>query len=152
MWYRIVRRRRKRASTVTKHYRAHKELARAVILERVSYFNQYYNFSYNRIAIRNQRRCWGSCTSLKNLNFNYKLYFLPPHLRDYVIVHELCHLAELNHGKQFWARVAEVIPDYKMHVRELKALERGGLSYVRLEKLKDSTPPREGLVLAEKVK
>ena len=98
-WYRI---RRKRASSVTKHYLEHKEAARELTLARLAYFNHHYGLAWNRVAIRNQRRCWGSCTSLKNLNFSYKILFLPAELRDYIIVHELCHLAELNHGKNFW--------------------------------------------------
>ncbi len=90
--------RRKRRSSVTKHYLLHKEMARAVVLERLHYFNQFYGLEWKRVAIRNQRRCWGSCTELGNLNFSYKILFLPPELRDYIIVHELCHLRELNHS------------------------------------------------------
>ncbi len=135
--YWIVKRKRKRASSVTKHYVMHKETARAVIQAKLLYWNQFYNLQYNRVSIRNQRRCWGSCTSLGNLNFSYKILFLPEHLQDYIIVHELCHLAELNHGQQFWNLVAQQIPDYQTHIRELRAIELGGMSYVRLEKLKD---------------
>ncbi len=138
MAWRLVRRRRKRATTVTKHFVENKEFARVLIHSRLDHYNQFYNLQYNRVAIRNQRRCWGSCTSLKNLNFSYKILFLPAHLQDYIVVHELCHLQELNHGKNFWALVAEVLPDYKTHIQELKAIERGGMSYVRLEKLKES--------------
>lgn len=133
-WYRV---RRKRASSVTKHYQQHKELAREVILERLEHYNQHYQFAWKRVAVRNQRRCWGSCTSLKNLNFSYKLIFLPPHLMDYIVVHELCHLQELNHGKAFWALVAEQLPDYKERVRELKRIERGGTSIAHLNRVKD---------------
>ena len=68
---------------------------------------------YNRVAIRNQRGRWGSCTSRKNLNFNYRLLDLSPELRDYIIVHELCHLKELNHGKAFWDLVSKAIPQAK---------------------------------------
>ena len=69
MWRLQKRRvRAKRASTVTKHYLEHKELTRSLILERLEYFNQHYQFTFNRVAIKNQRRCWGSCSSLKNLN------------------------------------------------------------------------------------
>jgi len=126
---------RKRASSVTKHYVAHKELARDLIHQRIEHYNQHYQFTYNRVAIRNQRRCWGSCSSLKNLNFNYKIYFLPPHLQDYIIVHELCHLAELNHGQQFWERVAEQIPDYEQMVAQLWVIDRLGGSTQVLEKI-----------------
>lgn len=136
MWR--FRKKRKRASSVTKHYANHKELARKLILERLQHHNEYYDFEYNRIAIRNQRRCWGSCTSLKNLNFSYKLLFLPEHLRDYIIVHELCHLAELNHGCNFWNLVAERVPDYKECVRELRSIEQKGTGVEHLLAVKES--------------
>ncbi|MFT5849892.1 MAG: putative metal-dependent hydrolase [Patiriisocius sp.] len=135
--YWIIKRKRKRATSVTKHYLLHKESARIQIRAKLLYWNQFYNLSYNRVAIRNQRRCWGSCTSLGNLNFSYKILFLPEHLQDYIVVHELCHLAELNHGQGFWNLVAQQIPEYKTHIAELRTIEQGGMSYTRLEKLKD---------------
>ena len=119
-WYRVRRRRR---SSVTKHYTEHKEAARALVRSRIEHFNAHYGFTYNRVAIRNQRRCWGSCTSLKNLNFSYRLLFLPPELSDYVIVHELFHLAELNHSKNFWSLVAETIPEYQLHRKALRVYD-----------------------------
>ncbi|MEZ4200718.1 MAG: M48 family metallopeptidase [Candidatus Paceibacterota bacterium] len=127
MW-RVYRRRPKRRSSVTKHYVAHKEAARELTLARLQHFNQHYGFSWNRVAIRNQRRCWGSCTSLKNLNFSYKILFLPAELRDYIIVHELCHLAELNHSPQFWALVAETMPAYRAQRSLLRQYEQGFLT------------------------
>ncbi len=133
--WRWVRVRRKRASSVTKHYLEHKEAARSLTLARLEYFNQHYDLTWNRVAIRNQRRCWGSCTSLKNLNFSYKILFLPPALQDYIFVHELCHLKELNHGPNFWALVAEVIPDYRERIIALKQIEKGGMSAKYLEGL-----------------
>ena len=134
MWR--LKRRRKRASSVTKHYVANKEAARQLTHERLLHFNQHYNLAWNRVAIRNQRRCWGSCSAKGNLNFSYKLLLLPPHLCDYIIVHELCHLKELNHGPQFWKLVAETVPDYKLRIKELKQIERLGQSVLVLEKLK----------------
>jgi len=130
-----VRRRSRRTSSVTKHYVEHKEEARELTLARLAHFNQHYGLKWNRVAIRNQRRCWGSCTSLKNLNFNYKLILLPPHLADYIIVHELCHLKELNHGKAFWDLVEETIPDYKERVAQIKAIDKLGHSIQVLEKI-----------------
>lgn len=117
---------RKRATSVTKHYLQHKEGTRELVLARLLHFNQFYNFTWNRVAIRNQRRCWGSCSAKKNLNFNYKLQFLPPHLADYIIVHELCHLAEMNHGKNFWDLVAQQLPHYKDLLLELRAIDKAG--------------------------
>ena len=103
-------------------YLKHKEFARTLAHERVEYFNQVYKQSYNRISIRNQKTCWGSCSSKRNLNFNYKIVFLPELLRDYVIVHELCHLQELNHSVKFWALVERVIPNYIEAKRTLQRI------------------------------
>ena len=103
-------------------YEKHKEAARALVRERIEYFSNNYPFSYNTISIRNQKTCWGSCSSKKNLNFNYKLIFLSPELRDYVIVHELCHLQELNHSKKFWNLVSQTIPNYKDLRTQLKKI------------------------------
>ena len=124
MWRFYRRRRPKRASTVTKHYLEHKEAARELLLARLTYWNQHYGFEYNRVAIRNQRRCWGSCSSNRNLNFSYKLMFLPECLMDYVIVHELCHLKEMNHGLKFWQLVGAAMPDYKERRAELRRIEK----------------------------
>jgi predicted metal-dependent hydrolase len=102
-------------------YLKHKESARALVAERVLHFNKIYQHSYNKIAIRNQKTRWGSCSSKGNLNFNYKILFLPEALRDYVIVHELCHLKEFNHSKKFWDLVAVAIPDHSEVRKELKS-------------------------------
>ncbi len=127
---RIRKRKRKKTSSVTPHYKAHKEQARALVLEKIAYWNQFYHFEFNRVAIRNQRRCWGSCTSLKNLNFSYRILFLPPHLQDYIIVHELCHLQELHHRKEFWELVALHIPEYKTCIAQLREIEKEGVAQI----------------------
>lgn len=135
--WRKKRRKRQGRSSVTKHYVEHKETARELTLARLAHFNQHYNLKWNRVAIRNQRRCWGSCSSLKNLNFNYKILLLPDHLRDYIIVHELCHLVHLNHGEEFWNLVGEQIPEYKQRVAELRAIDKLGHSIEVLTKVQD---------------
>jgi len=119
---RLLRKIKKRSASIL--YCENKELARTLILERLKFFNQHYNFTYHRVAIKDQKHCWGSCTSKGNLNFSYKLLFLPPTLRDYVILHELCHLSELNHSKRFWNTMAEVMPDYRERAVALRHLER----------------------------
>lgn len=95
------------------HYLEHKEAARALAEKKLKEWNTHYNFSYNRVSIRQARTRWGSCSSKGNLNFNYKILFLPEDLQNYLIVHELCHLKEMNHGKNFWMLVGETISYYK---------------------------------------
>jgi predicted metal-dependent hydrolase len=105
-------------------YFIHKEAARKLIAGRLEYYNQFYNLTYHRVAIKDQRRCWGSCSSKGNLNFSYKLLFLPACLRDYVILHELCHLRVLNHSADFWNTMAPVMPDYKERAIALRHIEQ----------------------------
>jgi len=104
-------------------YLKHKETTRTLVHQRLNYFNQIYNFRISRVAIKNQKRCWGSCSEKGNLNFNYRLLFLPAHLRDYIIVHELCHLKELNHSLRFWGLVERAVPRHKKIRKELKKQE-----------------------------
>ena len=75
---------------------------------------------YGRIAIREQKTRWGSCSEKGNLNFNWRIVLAPPEVRDYVVIHELCHLSHLNHSKEFWVRVQEFCPEYKIYRRWLK--------------------------------
>ena len=77
--------------------------------------------SYGRITIRNQRSKWGSCSSAGNLNFNCLLMLCPREVREYIVVHELCHRKQMNHSSAFWAEVARAMPDYARHEAWLKA-------------------------------
>ena len=83
------------------------------IPQRVERFAPMVGVSYGRITIRNQRSRWGSCSEKGNLNFNCLLMLMPEEIRDYVVVHELCHRLEMNHSPAFWGHVERVIPDYK---------------------------------------
>lgn len=81
-----------------------------------NYGHMAYNLNllnYKRVAIRDQKSRWGSCSSRGNLNFNYRLILLTDQMCDYVIVHELCHLLEMNHSDRFWSLVALAVPDYQ---------------------------------------
>ena len=81
--------------------------------------------SYNKITLRRQKTRWGSCSSKKNLNFNWQLVYFEPKIIDYVIIHELAHLTHMNHSKNFWQLVEKYDPEYKKHVGWLK---RNGLN------------------------
>ena len=99
---------------------AYKRRARHFVHERLRYWNNHYSFSYNRVAIKNHQKQWGSCSPKKNLNFNFRVLFLPREIADLIIVHELCHLAEMNHSPAFWSLVRQSLPGYQRLEKELK--------------------------------
>ncbi len=70
---------------------------------------------YNRVLIKSQKSRWASCSKKGNLNFNLLLAAAPPEVIDYVIIHELMHLVELDHSPRFWQLVKEADPEYKKH-------------------------------------
>ncbi len=97
--------------------------AKQLVVNKVKELNKFYNFDYNKITIRFVSTRWGSCSSKKNLNFNYRIIFLPDNLVNYLVVHELCHLKEMNHSVRFWKLVEKTIPDYKKLRKELKNIK-----------------------------
>ncbi len=78
------------------------------------------NINYNQIKISNAKTKWGSCSNLKNLNYSWRLIIAPPQVVDYVIVHELSHLLEMNHSKRFWNVVSSIKPNYQIYKTWLK--------------------------------
>ncbi len=100
--------------------RALAEKATKVIPERVEYYAPKIGVQYNRITIRNQKSRWGSCSAKGNLNFNCLLMLTPPEVIDSVVVHELCHLKEMNHSKRFYEEVLRVYPEYHKWEKWLK--------------------------------
>lgn len=108
-------------------YRTSKSAALRMIEERIDYFNGIYHHRFIGISVKSHRRLWGSCSRRGRLNFNYKLIHLPQELADYVIVHELCHLAVFNHSKKFWMEVERTIPDWKKRRQELRKAGNGSL-------------------------
>jgi len=111
-----------RIKTTKKDYALHKEKALSLARTRIEYFNKFYNFNLNEVFVRNQKTRWGSCSRKGNINLNYKIALIPEHLADYIIVHELCHLKEMNHSKAFWDLVAETMPEHKKYRKELKKI------------------------------
>lgn len=84
-----------------------------VLEQRVAQYAQLMNLSYEKIVVKDVSSQWGSCSSRKTLSFNYRIGLIPVELADYIIVHELSHLVEMNHSARFWKVVASVIPEYK---------------------------------------
>ncbi len=94
------------------------------IPKRVKYYAEKENFVYNKITIKNLVSRWGSCSTKGNLNFNCLLMLTPDYVIDYIVVHELCHLREMNHSEKFWAKVEKIMPDYQR--AELWLKQNGG--------------------------
>lgn len=90
------------------------------IRERLAHYGPRIGVVPGRVTIRDQKSRWGSCSSRGNLNFNWKLIMAPPQVLDYVVIHELCHLHELNHSPRFWKLVEAQMPDYAAWKKWLK--------------------------------
>lgn len=96
------------------------ETARSIFTQKAAYYARIMGVTYNRIAIREQKTRWGSCSSKGNLNFNWRLIFAPEEVVDYIVIHELAHRKEMNHSKAFYDVVASVMPDYKEQQKWLR--------------------------------
>jgi hypothetical protein len=89
-----------------------------ILIPRVQKLAEFMKQKYASINVINSKAKWGMCDSKKNLYFNWKLLMLSPQLIDYVIIHELSHLIELNHSPKFWEIVKAVLPNYK-HLKDV---------------------------------
>ena len=89
-----------------------------ILLPRVQKLSTLMKLRYKSIKIINSKAKWGMCDSKRNLYFNWKLLMLSTDVVDYIIIHELSHLIELNHSKKFWDIVGAVLPTYK-HQKEI---------------------------------
>jgi predicted metal-dependent hydrolase len=108
-----------------REYLKHKESARELVHARLAYWKTVYPFVFGQVRIKNHRRAWGSCSSKRNLNFNWRLVHLSPELSDYVIVHELCHTVHLNHSPAFWGLVNHLMPTWREHRFQLRTIAIG---------------------------
>ncbi|MEZ4704117.1 MAG: M48 family metallopeptidase [Bdellovibrionota bacterium] len=88
---------------------------------RLREMSQQYNLSFRNVRYKTQKTLWGSCSELKNLNFNIRLLFLPTPLVEYVFLHELCHTRHLDHSKRFWSLVQQHDPHYKIQEKKLES-------------------------------
>ena len=97
-----------------------KRQARADLTDRVRRLAPLMGVTFGRITIRAQKSRWGSCSREGNLNFNCLLMLTPPEVRDYIVIHELCHRKEMNHSSRFWAEVEAHCPRFRLHRQWLK--------------------------------
>ncbi len=91
----------------------YRQQALAYLPLRTRQLAQQHGFSYNQLRIKNQKTRWGSCSAKRNINLNMRLMMAPEAAIDYVIIHELCHLRELNHSAAFWALVESYCPEFR---------------------------------------
>lgn len=101
------------AKVFSKHYKQFFE-------NRLNYWSQVFPIEYKQLRLKYNHSNWGSCSTKRNINLSTRLLLCPLPVIDYVIVHELAHLIQPNHSKQFWAEVAHVMPDWKQHAKWLK--------------------------------
>jgi predicted metal-dependent hydrolase len=91
------------------------------IQQKVTYYNDhYFKKEINSVRLKYNKSNWGSCSTGKNLNFSVRLFFAPDDVIDYVVIHELAHLIEMNHSPKFWKIVSDIMPDYEVKEKLLK--------------------------------
>ena len=100
--------------------KALRKSARTYFSEKCREYALVMGLEYNRISITGAKTRFGSCSSQKNICFSYRLMLYPEEAREYVIVHELAHLVEMNHSHRFYAIIERYMPDYKARRKLLK--------------------------------
>jgi len=98
----------------------YKKNAKEIFIPRIERYAQKLNLRYKKIGITSAKKRWGSCNTKGNINFSYRLIMTTIDVIDYVIMHELMHLKQMNHSNRFWANLEEFIPDYKQKRKWLK--------------------------------
>jgi predicted metal-dependent hydrolase len=97
-----------------------KALARERLIPRLTELARLHRLAFTRVSIRGQRSRWGSCSRAGAIALNFRLVQMPPAVCDYVLIHELMHLKQQNHGPRFWALVEAACPDYRDAERWLR--------------------------------
>lgn len=93
----------------------YKEKARSYFLQKLNYWSREMGVSYNKFRLKGQKTRWGSCSTLGNINLNWRIIMAPEPVIDYIIIHELSHLKYMDHSPEFWEHVARFCPDYRRH-------------------------------------
>ncbi len=92
-----------------------RRFAKDALTCRVAYHAKRFGLSYSVLSVRDQSSRWGSCSARRGISLNWRLVLLRPELQDYIILHELAHLTEMNHGKGFWALLDQYDPNRVAH-------------------------------------
>lgn len=96
------------------------DMTKDILVLRVNYFADLMQLNYLGVGIDNCKTRWGSCSKSGILKFNLRLSMLPHKVIDYIIIHELSHLVEFNHSKQFYEIVGSIMPDWQVQRKKLK--------------------------------
>lgn len=96
--------------------------AKKIIGTSLEEWSQRLEIPYQKFDIGNGRCLWGSCHQNGTVRINWRAIFISPDILDYLLVHELCHLREMNHSSRFWTEVESILPDYKMRRKRLREL------------------------------
>jgi len=107
--------------------------AQATLVPRLAELAQSHHLEYDRACVRQQKSRWGSCSRRGTISLNINLLFLPPSLVDHVLLHELCHTAELNHSARFWTLLGYHDPDCRAHRKQLRRVRTALPSWVENE-------------------
>jgi predicted metal-dependent hydrolase len=103
----------------------YREKALEKLLERIKHYEEYFKFKPNKVVVKEQHKRWGSCNSKRELFFNWKIIMAPINIIDYIVVHEMSHMIHLNHSKDYWDFVAQILPD---HRERREWLKRNGIA------------------------
>ena len=90
----------------------YKVKAKEIVLSRIEHISHFIKIQYNSVKLSNAKGKWGSCNSKRNITINWRIVMLSPELIDYIIIHELCHIKEMNHSQSFWKMVGMFLPGY----------------------------------------
>ena len=96
-----------------------KDYARHSLQQRLDELSRKFSLPYNRLTIRAQKTRWGSCSSRKNINLNYRLLFIDSELVDYILLHELTHTIHMNHSTSFWSTLEKFVPDARLKDKQV---------------------------------
>ena len=98
----------------------YKKIAKKILQDRLKFIEERIRLKSNTMRINDSKGRWGSCNTIGVISFNWRVILLPPQIIDYVIVHELCHLVEMNHSKKFWSLVQRFLPNYEVLKKSIK--------------------------------
>ena len=93
--------------------RFYKQQCRKLVDERIRRYQPNFKVKPKDFKINGDKRTWGTCNSLREMTFNWKLAMAPPAVIDYIVIHEMCHMVHLNHDRSFWRLVGKLMPNYQ---------------------------------------